>query len=117
MLSRCGTVVRSKATAVRPVTSGNVLLREIVILHYQDPENFMAPVLFDSGGTVTPALVRYQDGKKMEILAASSTFGLTDNTAYTVLCDIHDDPGTAALQELVVKVGGTVTERVETGQR
>ena len=80
-----------------------------IILHYQDPENFLVALLDDNGsGTVTPKLVKFVDGKSASTLATGSTFSMTDGSTYTVKCAIHDDPGNAALQELKLYVGGTL---------
>jgi hypothetical protein len=76
-----------------------------VILHYQDPENFMALVLepTESLSYVIPKLIRRQAGV-LSTIASGSTFAIT--TGDTVRCAIHDDPGTAALQELQVYLNG-----------
>ena len=75
-----------------------------VILHYQDPENFMAVV-------ITPAepdaisLIRRSNGV-LSTIATGSNFTMT--SGHTVRCAIHDDPESSSLQELKVYVNGTL---------
>lgn len=97
-----GTTRRSVLRHVRmgkAITQADLTFRNGVdagiILHYQDPENFMVALLDDNGsGTVTPRLVRYINGDKQASLAAGSTFNLTDTSTYTVKAVINDDPAT-----------------------
>jgi hypothetical protein len=73
------------------------------ILHYQDPENFMA-VVIGSDDPDSIRLMRRKDG----VLSTIANATLTMVNGYTVRCAIHDDPGDSSLQELKVYVNGTL---------
>jgi hypothetical protein len=75
------------------------------LLHYQDPENFMA-VVFEhvTGSIVLPKLCKRADVDWSTVTTAS-VFTMT--TGDTVRCVIGDDPNNANLQELRVYVNGT----------
>lgn len=72
------------------------------------PAKGQVALLDDNGsGTVTPRLVRYENGAKQAVEGSGSSFSLTDNTTYTLKCVIGNDPGNSALQQLELFVGGT----------
>ena len=76
------------------------------ILHYQDPEDFMA-VMFalDEGSNYAPYLLRRKGGV-LSTIATGTPFAMASNDR--VWCAIHNDPGESALQELKVYVNGTL---------
>ncbi|MCG3129272.1 MAG: hypothetical protein CHACPFDD_04193 [Phycisphaerae bacterium] len=85
-----------------PVVSLN---KNGVVLHWQDPENFMV-VLFDKGvSNVTPRLAK-REGGDYTAISSGSAFSMSNGDRVRIV--IQDDPGNSALQELQVDVNGTV---------
>ena len=75
-----------------------------VLLHYQDPENFMALVIRKRLIGTYAKLIRRKDGDYSQISLNSSPFIINDGDPVRVA--IHDDPNDADLQEVELYVNG-----------